>query len=157
MEHIFDEEILLYKVFDKPIDEMVIQWAYQKLLEGFETDNLLMLAAESKPYYQPQVEKLLSEVLTELKIDFIDKDKIIKNYALLLINQVSKDTRKALANLYKLSNLYFFTEKEYLQDFRFLGYEIEDIIDLEATENSKTDIESYVRTELIKLKIELEL
>lgn len=94
MEYISDEEILIYKALDLPIDKKVIQWAYQKLLEGYETDNLLMLAAELTPLDQIEIKNLLTNVLKDLKFDFSDSAKIIRNYLCVLIDKFLKDKKK---------------------------------------------------------------
>jgi hypothetical protein len=81
-------EILASKVLNRDIDEKWIDWAIDMMMVGFDTKHLVMLAGESKPFNQFELQELVNKVLKELQIGYSDKDQIIKNYAYYLIKKV---------------------------------------------------------------------
>lgn len=57
------------------------------LMTGYDTENLTILAGESEPFNQFEMQELADKVLAELGFDYSDKDQIIKNYASHLIDK----------------------------------------------------------------------
>ncbi|HYG38322.1 MAG TPA: hypothetical protein VD908_06880 [Cytophagales bacterium] len=80
-------EILAFKAFNRDIDENWVDWAVDMLTAGYDTENLTILAGESEPFNQFQMQELADKVLSELKLDYSDKDEAIKNYACYLIDK----------------------------------------------------------------------
>ena len=44
--------VLMKKAFNEDIDETWIDWAIEMIREGYESDNLYILAGINKPYHQ---------------------------------------------------------------------------------------------------------
>jgi hypothetical protein len=80
-------EILAFKVLNRNIDKVWIDWAVEMLMAGYESENLTILAGESEPFNQFQMQELANKVLGELQLDFSNKEQIIKSYACYLINK----------------------------------------------------------------------
>ena len=80
-------EILALKVLNRDIDERWVNWAVDMLKEGYETEHLIILAGESKPFNQFEMQELAENVLYELQLDYSDKEQTIKNYACFLIDK----------------------------------------------------------------------
>jgi hypothetical protein len=76
-------EILALKALNRDIDKTWADWAIKLLKQGQDTENLVILAGESPPYNQFELQKLTSKVLDELSLDYSDKDRTIKNYIFL--------------------------------------------------------------------------
>ena len=51
-------EILALKALNRDIDKFWVNWAVDMLLAGFDTENLIILAGESEPFNQFQLELL---------------------------------------------------------------------------------------------------
>ena len=115
------EEILLLTVLDKEIDEKWIDWALEMLSNGIETDNMYILAGEKVPMNQFEAKKLIEKIFDELKIDYTNKDKIIKNFVGYLIQKVNKNEIDKFEMLNKIYLLYLELDRiNYLQDFYLL-------------------------------------
>ncbi|HEY5969065.1 MAG TPA: hypothetical protein VIU35_13895 [Chitinophagaceae bacterium] len=67
------------------IDESWIDWAIEMMEAGFESENLYMLAGQTKPYNQFELQDLTTKVLKDLNLDYTDRDLTIKNYVYYLI------------------------------------------------------------------------
>lgn len=80
-------EILAFKALNRDIDKTWVDWAVDMLMVGFDTENLTILAGESEPFNQFQMQELTDKVLTELQLDSSDKDQTIKNYTSYLIDK----------------------------------------------------------------------
>jgi hypothetical protein len=80
-------EILAFKLLNRDIDKTWVDWAVQMLLAGYDTEHLTILAGESEPFNQFQMQELADKVLTELQLDYSDKGQTIKNYACYLIDK----------------------------------------------------------------------
>jgi len=80
-------EILAFKALNRDINKTWTDWAVEMLMAGYDTEHLTILAGESEPFNQFEMQELAEKVLTELKLDYSDKDQIIKNYACYLIDK----------------------------------------------------------------------
>jgi len=80
-------EILAFKVLNRDIDNAWVIWAFEMLMAGYDTENLTILAGESEPFNQFQMQELADKVLVELQLDYSDKVQTIKNYACYLIDK----------------------------------------------------------------------
>ena len=78
-------KILKAKAFNQNIDESWIDWAIEMIEAGYESPNLYMLAGELKPYNQFELQDLTNKVLEDLKLDYSEKDAVIRNYVYYLI------------------------------------------------------------------------
>jgi hypothetical protein len=86
-------EILAFKALNRDVDKTWVDWAVDMLIAGFDTEHLTILAGESEPFNQFQMQELAEKVLVELQLDYSDKDQTIKNYACYLI--ITAPTQKA--------------------------------------------------------------
>ncbi|WP_276088090.1 hypothetical protein [Pedobacter sp. JY14-1] len=73
-------EVLAQKVLGRSNDKIWIDWAYQMLLEGFETEHLLILAGMMPPLYHQELTKLTDKVLAELGLDYSDREEVVCRY-----------------------------------------------------------------------------
>lgn len=80
-------EILAFKALNRDIDKAWVDWAVDMLIAGYDSEHLTILAGESEPFNQFQIQELADKVLAELQLDYSNKDQTIKNYA----NRVWKD------------------------------------------------------------------
>lgn len=80
-------EILAFKALNRDIDKTWVNWAIDMLKAGYDTEYLTILAGESEPFNQFQMQELTDKVLTELQLKYSDKDQTIKNYASYLIDK----------------------------------------------------------------------
>ncbi len=103
-------KILKEKACNADIDESWAEWAIEMMQEGHEIDSLYQLAGISKPYNQFELQELTSKVLNDLKLDYSDKKKTLKDYVYYLVS----------ANFDKPNN-YF----EILKEFRDIYYELD--------------------------------
>ena len=59
-------EILVFRMLDRNIDKRWIDWAYEMICAGFETENLIELAGEIEPYNQFELQRLTDKIFKEL-------------------------------------------------------------------------------------------
>jgi hypothetical protein len=78
-------KILKAKAFNENIDETWIDWALEMMEAGYQSDNLYMLAGETKPFNQFELHELTRKVLQDLGLSYADKDAVLKNYVYYLI------------------------------------------------------------------------
>lgn len=78
--------ILKAKAFNENVDESWIDWAIEMIEAGYESENLYMLAGETKPYNQFELQELTNKVFQDLRLDYSDKDDVIRNYVYYLIS-----------------------------------------------------------------------
>ena len=71
-------EILIWKHFNKSVDEKWSFWAVDMMMAGFDTEHIVELAGISKPYNQFELGALTDRVFNELRIDFSDQQSLIK-------------------------------------------------------------------------------
>jgi len=116
-------EILAYKILNRLTDNKWLEWAYQMLLAGFETESLLILAGMSRPLEYFEMRNLTDKVLQELQIDYSAEDSVIENYASYLAQQSLSGEIKPFYVLDKLKDIH--TELDYyspLSDFYSLYF-----------------------------------
>lgn len=80
-------EILAFKALNRDVNKTWVDWAVDMFMAGFNTESLTILAGESEPFNQFQMQELTDKVLAELQLDYSDKDQTIKNYACYLIDK----------------------------------------------------------------------
>ncbi|MFZ4797448.1 MAG: hypothetical protein ACOYMA_08125 [Bacteroidia bacterium] len=91
-----------------------------------------ILAGESEPFNQFQMQDLTNKVLHELKLDYSNKDQTIKNYASHLVVQVLNGKQDALKVLAVLKDICIELNMEkYLTQFYLLYFAKVDLIDSE--------------------------
>ena len=126
-------EIVALKALNRNVDEKWVDWAVDMLVAGFDTEHLVILAGESKPYNQFQLQILTDKVFNEMHLDYSDKDKAIKNYACYLIDKVLNNDIEILKVLNFLKDICIELDYEkYLFDFYLLYFTK---VDLSYSEN----------------------
>jgi hypothetical protein len=125
-------EILAFKILNRDIGKIWIDWAIDMLMAGFNTKNLVILAGESEPFNQFQLQKLTDKVLDELHLDYSDKKLIIKNYVFYLIDKALKGEIENNEVLKILKDICIELDYEnYLYDFYLLYFAKDDLSDSE--------------------------
>ncbi len=102
--------ILAYKALNRNIDKFWIDWTVDMLMNGFDTEHLVILAGISSPYDQFELQPLTEKVLAELGLDYSDKTKVINGYIRYLIEQGTDDNLdivSALKLLRELKDFYY--------------------------------------------------
>jgi hypothetical protein len=121
-------EILAFKALNRDIDDCWITWAIDMITAGFETEHLIILAGETRPFNQFELQALTSRALHELQLDYSDLDKTIKNYVCFLIEKVFETESDVLETLSMLKDLSLeLDHKDYLYDFYLLHFAKEDL------------------------------
>ncbi len=114
-------EILALKALNRNIGQTWVDWAVEMLVAGFETEHLVILAGESKPFNQFYMQELAERVLEELHLDYSDKDRAIKNYASYLIDEALDGRMDKIEVLRILDDIYIELDRpKYLYDFSSL-------------------------------------
>lgn len=78
--------ILKAKAFNADINDDWIAWAIEMIEAGYESESLFILAGKMRPYNQFELHDLTDKVLHELKLDYRDKDVVLRNYVYYLIS-----------------------------------------------------------------------
>jgi hypothetical protein len=98
-------KILKAKAFNENIDETWIDWALEMMEAGYQSDNLYMLAGETKPFNQFELHELTRKVLEDLGFSYADKDAVLRNYIYYLISTSVDRPETYLKTLRELKNI----------------------------------------------------
>ena len=150
-------EILAFKSLGRPIDKLWVNWAVEMLMAGFETENLIILAGESSPYDQSELQVLTEKIFNELDINYSDKEKIINDFVCYTIDKALNKEVDSFKVLSILTDIY--VELDYqtdYKDFYFLHYAKEELDEM-GTQwywegADKSNIDQIVETTFIKWK-----
>lgn len=99
---------------------------------GFETKSLILLAWETEPFNQFEMQELTTKVLDELNLDYSHKETIIKNYIWYEIDRFIKEWIDVISILYNLKELYIETDDDYLYYFYLLYFAKTDLLESEV-------------------------
>ena len=116
-------------MLDRLTDGVWIDWAYEMLLAGFETDNLLILAGMGQEREYFEMRTLTAKVLAELKLDYSNTDKVIIDYVIYLSKQATNGEMPPFEVLSEVTDIYI--EMDYyepLQQFYLLYFAREDLL-----------------------------
>ncbi|MFN0292513.1 hypothetical protein [Pedobacter helvus] len=123
--------ILAYKVLNYNIDQFWVDWAVEMLMNGYDTEHLVILAGISPPYDQFELHSLTDKVLNELHLDYGHKDQVIKNYVSYLLATTDFDhfnINEVLKALREIRDLYLVLDQApSLRRFYCLYYGIKDL------------------------------
>ena len=119
-------EILAFKILNRNVNNVWINWAIEMLMAGFDSENLLYLAGENEQTNQFELQKIADRVLNELKLDYSDRERVIENYICYLLDEAilkKRSYESVLKNLKDLcieldyeSSLYDFYSLYFAQD-----------------------------------------
>ncbi len=121
-------EVLAYKVLKRHNEEGWVNWAYNMLVAGYETENLLILAGMRGTLEYFEMWTLTDRVLQELQLDYLNTDEVIANYASYLSKQGLTNEIPSFKVLKMLTDVYI--ELDYyapLEHFYYLYYAKEDL------------------------------
>lgn len=99
-------EILAYKALGRLTEKGWLDWAYDMLIAGYETEYLLILAGMEQPLEHFEMRTLTDKVLAELKLDYSDTDKVITSFACYLANQSLKGEVESFEVLETLKDIH---------------------------------------------------
>jgi hypothetical protein len=125
-------KILMQKSMNHFIDESWTDWAIEMMEAGFESENLYILAGQTKPYNQFELQDLTTKVLKDLNLDYSDRDLTIKNYIYYLIKITLNDPTTYLNTLRILTDICreLDYDKNYM-DFYFLYFAKDELKDFD--------------------------
>ena len=122
-------KILKIKAFEESIDETCIDWAIEMVEAGYESENLYMLAGQTKPYNQFHLWELTDKVLKDLNLDYTDKDLTIRNYVYYLISVSINDPDTYIGALRELRDFYIHSPYSQFSDFYLLYYARDELME----------------------------
>lgn len=141
----------------RPVTKQWVDWAYDMLCAGFETENLLMFAGETEPYNQWELQRLTDKIFSEHGLRWDNEEIVYRNYICYLINEALDGRKTFISVLVAVKHIYDDRDREKsLQDFAML-YWAKDDLDAwgdqsywpDATkENIDAIIEAYFRAYL---------
>ncbi len=122
-------KILKAKAFNENIDDSWIDWAIEMMEAGYESDNLYMLAGETKPFNQFELQELTRKVLEDLGLSYADKETAVRNYVYYLIKTSIEHPEIYYKTLRELKNICqdLDMDKAYM-DFYLLYYAKDDLL-----------------------------
>lgn len=142
--------VLMKKAFNEDIDETWIDWAIEMIREGYESDNLYILAGITKPYQQFELQRLTDRVFADLNLDYEDKLLMIRNYIYYLISTSLNEPSNYLSTLKEIKDICIALdmEQEYM-DFYLLYFAKDDLNDSEVQwywdDADRTNIDLIIR------------
>ena len=121
-------EILAFKILNRNVNNVWINWAVEMLTAGYNSESLLFLAGENEKTNQFELQNLANKTLEELGLDFSNQEKVIKNYVCFLVSEAILGNKSYLSVLTTLKDLCIELDYEtYLYDFYSLYYAQEDL------------------------------
>ena len=126
-------KILKAKAFNENIDETWVDWAVEMMEAGYQSDNLYILAGETKPFNQFELQVLTKKVLEDLGFSYADKETVLNNYVYYLIANSVDHPETYYMTLRELKNicLDLNMNKSYM-DFYLLYFAKDDLIEDEV-------------------------
>ena len=121
-------EILAFKTLGRVIDKAWVDWAYEMLEAGFETENLVILAGELAPYDQFELQSLTDKIFSELDLSWDNRELVLKNYVCYLVEKALIGKVKFIDVLALVKDMYMELDNELsLIDFYRLYYAYDDL------------------------------
>jgi hypothetical protein len=121
-------EILTYKVLNRLTESAWIDWAYEMLVAGFDTEHLVILAGMQQPLEYFEMRTITDNLMIELSLDYTNADMVISAYAAYLAKLGLTGEINHLSVLEKLKNIHIELEHySPLADFYDLYYAKEDL------------------------------
>ena len=121
-------EILAFKMLGHNVNKRWITWDYDMLVAGFESENLVILAGETEPYNQFELQGLTDKVFAELNLSCDNRALVYKNYICYLVAKALDNEIKAANVLDIIKDLYIENNYEsLLGNFYLLYYACDDL------------------------------
>ncbi|MBE5321496.1 hypothetical protein IM793_20200 [Pedobacter sp. MR2016-19] len=122
-------KVLAYRALDRDFDKTWSDWAVEMLVNGYDTEHLVILAGMAEPFDYFEMQTLTTKALNELGLDFSDKLQAAWNYVNYLIEMCLDGKLESVKVLTELRDLYIELDYEKsLQQFYFLYYAKSDLI-----------------------------
>lgn len=122
-------EVLAYKILNRLTEKAWIDWAYEMLIKGFDTEHLVILAGMEQPLEYFEMRTLTDNILDELSLDYTNENKVLDNYAAYLAKQGLIGEMKPLSVLQRLKDIHIELEHDSpLAYFYDLYYAKEDLL-----------------------------
>lgn len=116
-------KMLAFKALNRDFDITWTDWAVEMLMNGHDTEHLVILAGMSEPFDYFEMQALTTKVFNELDLDFSDKLQVILNYVRYLIREADINHTKPMEVLREVKDLYLeLGHEKSLQYFYFLYY-----------------------------------
>lgn len=120
---ILTNTVLSVKEFKDEFDyNLVVDWACDMLLYGYETEHLLLLAATTKPTTAFESELYLDNAVEELGLNFIYGEKALISYTWTYVSELSKGaaikTNLSIIDRTYMANM----DRTLISDFTSLSY-----------------------------------
>ncbi len=114
-------EILHLRTLNRSVNKRWVDWAYDMLVAGFDTDSLVMLAGETEFSNQFEMQSLADKALHELNLKWDNRELVIRNYACYIIEKVLNDKINIITALDILKEAFLDLNYEnYFHDFYLL-------------------------------------
>lgn len=121
-------EILAFKALNRNADKRWVDWAVDMLMEGFDTEYLVILAGMSSPFDQFEMQRITDKALRENDLHYSDKNKVITQYVHYLLEKGIKGDIPSFTILTILKEIYLELDYEgSLQQFYLLYYAKDDL------------------------------
>lgn len=121
-------EILAFKALNRNADKRWVDWAVDMLMEGFDTEYLVILAGMSSPFDQFEMQRITDKALQENELYYSDKNKVITQYVCYLLEKGLKGDIPSFTILNILKEIYLELDYEgSLQQFYLLYYAKDDL------------------------------
>jgi len=104
-------EVLAYKVLNRLTERAWIDWAYEMLVAGFDTENLVILAGMQQPLEYFEMRTITDTVLGELGLDHANANMVISAYAAYLAKLGLTGEIKPMAVLEMLKDIHIELEQ----------------------------------------------
>lgn len=95
-------EILAYKIFKRDFGKEWVNWAVEMLMNGFDTEYLVILAGMIEPYDQFEMQSITEKALDELGLNYSSPDTVIYQY----ICQLLKNSTDRFVTLTTIRDIY---------------------------------------------------
>ena len=99
-------EMLTFKMMGYPVDKRWVDWAYDMLVAGFDTEKLVLLAGELEPYDQVELSVKTDKLFKELGLDWHNRELVLKRYSCYLFGKAIDDKTKPITVLKSLKDIY---------------------------------------------------
>lgn len=140
------------KAFNEDIEESWVDWAFEMIKAGYESEYLYILAGITKPYNQFELQALTDKVIAELNLDISDRMLTIRNYAYYIISISINEQSKYFTTLKELKDICIDLDMEHeYMNFYLLYYAKDDLNESEDQwyweEANRSNIDDIIKAE----------
>ncbi|MES2111019.1 MAG: hypothetical protein V4577_19840 [Bacteroidota bacterium] len=116
-------EILYLRMLNRSVDKRWVDWAYDMLVAGFDSESLVMLAGETEFYNQFEMHRLADKVFEELGLRWDNREQVLKGYTASLLKKVLNKKAPIAATLDILKDAYLdLGYEDFFNDFFLLSH-----------------------------------